>query len=112
VLQRQVELEQYTSIAFTTRLLDADVDPSVGTVGDAYDNALAGSTIGLYKTELTKPRGPWKTCDQVELASLEWVDWYNHRRPHTAAADLPPADFEALHDHNQPRLTEAATQPR
>jgi putative transposase len=103
---------QYTSIAFTARLLDASVDASVGSVGDAYDNALAESTIGLYKTELIRRQGPWRTCDQVELATLEWVDWYNHRRPHTAAADLPPADFEALYDPSQTRLTEAATQPK
>jgi putative transposase len=103
---------QYTSITFTDRLLAAGVDASVGTVGDAYDNALAESTIGLYKTELIRRQGPWRGCDQVELATLEWVDWYNHRRPHTAAADLPPADFEALYDPNQTRLTEAATQPK
>jgi putative transposase len=65
----------------------------------------------LYKTELIRQRGPWHNCDQVELATLEYVDWYNHRRPHTAAADLPPADFESLYDPNQTRLTEAATQP-
>jgi putative transposase len=103
---------QYTSIAFTDRLLAAGVDASVGTVGDAYDNALAESTIGLYKTELIRHHGPWRGCDQVELATLEWIDWYNHRRPHTAAADLPPADFENLYDPNQTRLTEAATQPK
>jgi putative transposase len=101
---------QYTSIAFTDRLLAAGVDASVGTAGDALDNALAESTIGLYKTELIRRQGPWHNCDQVELATLEWVDWYNHRRPHTAAADLPPADFEALYHPNQTRLTEAATQ--
>ena len=103
---------QYTSIAFTVRLLDAGVDASVGSVGDAYDNALAETTIGLYKTELIRRQGPWHGCDQVELATMEWIDWYNHRRPHTAAADLPPADFEALYDANQTRLAEAATQPK
>jgi len=77
---------QYTSFAFTQRLIDAGADPSIGSVGDAYDNALAESTIGLYKTELINPRGPWKTIDQVELATLEWVDWYNHRRAYTAPA--------------------------
>lgn len=103
---------QYTSIAFTTRLVDAGVDASVGSVGDAYDNALAETTIGLYKTELIRRLGPWRTCDQVELATLEYVDWHNHRRPHTAAADLPPADFEAIYDHNQTRQTQAASQPQ
>ncbi|WP_446220646.1 IS3 family transposase [Micromonospora sp. IBHARD004] len=102
---------QYTSIAFTERLAAAGVDPSVGSVGDAYDNALAESTIGLFKTELIKPRGPWRTCDHVEIATLEYVDWYNHRRPHSGAADLPPAAFEALYHPNQPRLTQPETQP-
>ena len=85
---------QYTSFAFTQRLVDAGADPSIGSVGDGYDNALAESTIGLYKTELIHPRGPWKTLDQVELATLEWVDWYNHRRLHSACARLPPVEFE------------------
>jgi putative transposase len=111
VLQRPVELAQYTSIAFTERLAAAGVDASVGTVADAYDNALAESTIGLFKTELIKPRGPWRTCDQVEIATLEYVDWYNHRRLHSGAADLPPADFETLHQPTEPRLTEATSQP-
>ena len=71
---------QYTSIAFTERLADAGIDPSVGSVGDAYDNALAESVIGLFKTELIKPRGPWRTVEQVEIATLEYVDWFNHRR--------------------------------
>ena len=85
---------QYTSFAFTQRLVDAGADPSIGSVGDGYDNALAESTIGLYKTELINHRGPWKTLDQVELATLEWVDWYNHRRLHSACARLPPVEFE------------------
>jgi putative transposase len=103
---------QYTSIAFTDRLITAGVDASVGSVGDAYDNALAESTIGLYKTELIKNLGPWRDCDQVEIATLEYVDWYNHRRPHSGAADLPPAVFETLYAHNSPRLDETGTQPK
>ncbi len=102
---------QYTSIAFTDRLTQAGADSSVGTVADAYDNALAESTIGLFKTELIKPRGPWKTCDQVEIATLEYVDWYNHRRLHSGAADLSPADFETLHQPTKPRPTRAMSQP-
>jgi putative transposase len=102
---------QYTSIAFTERLAAAGVDPSVGSVADAYDNALAESTIGLFKTELIKPGGPWRSCDQVEIATLEYVDWYNHRRLHSGAADLPPADFETLHQPTKPRLAEADIQP-
>jgi putative transposase len=85
---------QFTSFSFTKRLIDAGADPSIGSVGDAYDNALAETTIGLYKTELIRRRGPWKTIDQVELATLEWVDWYNHRRLHTACGGLPPAEYE------------------
>jgi putative transposase len=102
---------QYTSIAFTDRLIAAGVDASVGSVGDAYDNALAESTIGLYKAELIRNLGPWRDCDHVEIATLEYVDWYNHRRPHSGAADLPPAVFETLYPHNSPRLNQAGTQP-
>jgi putative transposase len=85
---------QFTSFAFTQRLSDAGGAPSIGSVGDAYDNALAESTIGLYKTELINPSRPWKTLDQVELATLEWVDWYNHRRLHSACGGVPPAEYE------------------
>jgi putative transposase len=102
---------QYTSIAFTERLIGAGVDPSVGSVGDAYDNALAESTMGLYKTELIRNYGPWRDRDHVEIHTLEYTDWYNHRRPHSAAADLPPADLEALYDANQTRQPPAGTQP-
>src|ERR1035437_6467430 len=69
---------QYTSFAFTQRLVDAGADPSIGSIGDGYDNAVAESTIGLYKTELINQQGPWKTIEQVEFATLQWVDWYNH----------------------------------
>lgn len=86
---------QYTSIRYTERLADAGIEPSVGSVGDSYDNALAESTMGLYKTELIEARRPWRTPDQVELATLEWIDWFNHRRLHGACGDIPPAEFEA-----------------
>jgi transposase InsO family protein len=72
-------------------------EPSVGTVGDAYDNALAESHIGLFKTDLIRRRGPWKGLDDVELATLEWVDWHNHRRLHTACDDLTPAELEQVY---------------
>ncbi|MBL7488037.1 IS3 family transposase [Frankia sp. AgB1.9] len=98
---------QYTSIAFTEHLTAAGADPSVGSVGDAYDNALAETTIGLYKTELIKPRGPWKTADQVEVATLEWVDWYNDRRLHHACGDLPPAELETAHRERHKAPAEA-----
>jgi putative transposase len=86
---------QYTSFAFTQRLIDAGVDASVGSVGDALDNALAESTIGLYKTEKIRREGPWKTLSDVELATLEWVDWFNTTRLHSACGRLSPAQYEA-----------------
>jgi putative transposase len=92
---------QYTSVAFTERLAAAGVSASVGTVGDAYDNALAESVIGLFKTELIKPREPWHTVEQVEIATLEYVDWFNHRRLYEACGDIPPTDLEAAYySHN------------
>jgi putative transposase len=97
VLRRPLEPAQYTSIAFTERVAEAGAAPSVGSVGDAYDNALAESTIGLFKTELIKPRGPWRTVEQVEIATLEYVDWFNHRRLHSTCGDIPPAELEAAH---------------
>jgi putative transposase len=87
---------QYTSFAFTSRLIEAGVDASVGSVGDGYDNALAESTIGLYKTEKIDREGPWRTLAEVELATLEWIDWYNHTRLHSALGGRPPVEFEEL----------------
>jgi putative transposase len=71
---------QYTSFALAEHLDRAGIAASTGSIGDAYDNALMESTIGLFKTELIKPRRPWKTLSQVELATAEWIDWYCHRR--------------------------------
>ena len=88
---------QYLSFAFTSRLIDAGVDPSVGSVGDAYDNALAETTIGLYKTEKIDRQGPWKTLSDVELGTLEWVDWYNNERLRSACGGVPPAEYELAH---------------
>src|SRR5659263_624857 len=70
---------QYTSFAFTRRLIDAGTAPRAGSVGHAHDNALAETTIGLFKAEMIQPNGPWRTCSDVELATLTWVDWYNNR---------------------------------
>ena len=70
---------------------------SVGSRGDSYDNALAESVVGLFKTELIRRRGPWRSLDQLELATAGWVDWYNRRRLHTAIGNVPPAEYEALH---------------
>jgi putative transposase len=91
---------QYTSFAFTQRLIDAGVDASVGSVGDAYDNALAESTIGLYKAEKIRREGPWKTLSDVELATLEWVDWFNNARLHSACGRLSPAQYEQRYIDN------------
>jgi putative transposase len=98
---------QYTSIAYTERLAEAGIDPSVGSVGDAYDNALAETVIGLFKTELIKPRGPWRTVEQVEIATLEYIDWFNHRRLFESCGDIPPAELEAAHYRQHAALTEA-----
>ena len=86
---------QYLAIRYTDRLADAGAVTSVGSKGDSYDNALAETTIGLFKTELIRRRGPWRGIDDLELATLEWVDWYNHRRLHSACGNLPPAEYEA-----------------
>ncbi len=88
---------QYTSIAFTDRLIQAEIDASIGSTGDSYDNALAESINGLYKTELIKHRKPWRTVEHVEIATMEWVDWYNHRRLYEYCGDIPPAELEALY---------------
>lgn len=88
---------QYVSIAFTERLIEAGVDPSVGSVGDAYDNSLAETTIGLFKTELFKRKGPWKTMAQLEFAVAEYVDWFNNHRLHSACGYIPPAEYETLY---------------
>lgn len=89
---------QYTSFRFTQRLIDANIDASIGTVGDAYDNALAESTIGLYKTELITPQGPWHNKKDVEIATTAWVEWYNDRRLHEACGYRPPTEFETLYE--------------
>ena len=86
---------QYTSIRYTERLAEAGIAPSIGSVGDSYDNALAESAIGLFKTELIDQRGPWRTADQVELSTLEWINWFNHARLHSEIGDIPPAELEA-----------------
>jgi putative transposase len=93
---------QYTSIRYSERLVEAGAEPSVGSVGDSYDNALAESIIGLFKTELIRRQGPWRSLDAVELATLEWVDWYNNRRLFEAIGDIPPAEAEANHYRTTP----------
>ncbi len=88
---------QYLSIRYTERLAEAGIERSVGSVGDSYDNALAETVIGLFKTEVIWRRGPWRTFDDVEFATLEWVDWFNHRRLLEPLGYLPPAEFEAAY---------------
>jgi putative transposase len=91
---------QYVSIAFTQRLADAGIDPSVGSVGDAYDNALAETTVGSFKTEQINRNGPWRDINAVEVAAFEWVDFFNTVRPHEYLDDLTPVAAEKLHyDH-------------
>jgi putative transposase len=85
---------QYLSIRYTERLAEAGIESSVGSVGDSYDNALAETMFGLYKTEVIWPRGPWKNLEEVEYATLEWVDWFNNRRLLEPIGDIPPAEFE------------------
>jgi len=86
---------QYVSIRYTERLGEAGVEPSVGSRGDSYDNALAETINGLYKTELIHKRGPWKNRESVELATLEWVSWFNHQRLLEPIGYIPPAEAEA-----------------
>ncbi len=86
---------QYLSIKYTERLAEAGIEPSVGSVGDSYDNALAETIIGLFKTEVIRRRGPWRSCEAVELATLEWVDWFNKRRLLEPIGNIPPAEAEA-----------------
>jgi putative transposase len=95
---------QYTSFAFTHRLVEAGVDPSVGSVGDAYDNALAESQIGLYKTELIRPEGPWRDVEHVEVETLNWVDWFNNERIHESVDDMTPRAVEEFHYAARNRL--------
>jgi putative transposase len=98
---------QYLAIRYTERLADEGAVTSVGSKGDSYDNALAETVYGLYKTELIRAQGPWRTADQVELATAAWVAWWNDQRLHTACGDIPPAEFEAAY-HHRLQATEAA----
>ena len=88
---------QYLSIRYTERLAEAGIEPSVGSIGDSYDNALAESVIGLFKTEVIRQKGPWKGLDDVEFATLDWVGWYNDKRLLEPIGDIPPAEFEQMY---------------
>jgi transposase InsO family protein len=92
---------QYVSIRYTERLAEAGIEPSVGSVGDSYDNALAETIIGLYKAELIYKDGPWRGVEQVELATLDWVHWFNTRRLFEPIGNIPPVEYEALYYQQQ-----------
>ncbi|WP_443034855.1 integrase core domain-containing protein [Streptomyces sp. BE133] len=95
-----------TGFRLAAHLASEQIAASIGTVGDALDNALMESTIGLYKTELIKPQRPWKALGDVELATAEWVDWYNHRRLHGEIGHAPPAEYEAVYQQQPyPQVT-------
>ena len=101
MLQRPVELAQYTSIRFTDHLAIEGIRPSIGSVGDAYDNALMECINGLYKTECIRTTifhaGPYKTISDVEYATAGWVDWYNNRRLHSSLGYTTPSEYESAH---------------
>ena len=99
---------QYLSIRYSERLAQIGAQPSVGSVGDSYDNALAETLIGLYKAEVIHHRGPWRTLDEVEYATLEWVDWFNNRRLLGPIGYVPPAEFEQTYHQQQSSQAMAA----
>ena len=101
---------QYLSIRYTERLAECGVVNSVGSRGDSYDNALAETMFGLYKTELVRNKGPWRGLDDLELATLEWVDWFNHRRLFGELGHIPPAEFEDLYYCQHVPTNQAGTQ--
>jgi transposase InsO family protein len=107
-LRRPIESAQYVSIKYTERLAAAGLEPSVGSVGDSYDNALAETVIGLYKTEVIHRRSPWRNLPAVELATLEWVDWFNHRRLLEPIGNVPPDEAETRYYTSQTETAQAA----
>jgi len=101
VLHRPIELRQYTSLAFSQKLLDHGMAGSIGRVGTAYDNALIESTIGLYKAELIRPGGrAWTSRQEIETATTAWVPWFNERRLHSKLDYLSPVKYEAAYNQN------------
>ena len=94
MFRRPLEPKQCLAIRYTERLLEAGIEPSIGSVGDSYDNALAETVIGLFKTEVIRRRGPWRNLETVEFATLDWVDWYNNRRLLEPIGNIPPAEAE------------------
>lgn len=105
---------QYVSLRYTEQLAELGIQPSVGSRGDSYDNALAEAVNAAYKSELIRPRGPWRTVEEVELATLEWVWWFNHQRLHENLGYVPPVEYEAAyyaasHHASQPAPALAST---
>jgi putative transposase len=96
VLHRPIELAQYRAVRYTQRLAEADAVTSVGSKGDSYDNAMAEAFNSLYKAELVRNRGPWRGLDDLEIATVEYIDWYNNRRLHGELGHIPPAEHEGL----------------
>ena len=92
---------QYLSIRYTERLAEEGIEPSVGSVGDSNDNALAETINGLYKTEVIRRQSPWRSLEEVEFATLSWVDWYNERRLFSSIGDIPPSEFEQVYYERQ-----------
>ncbi len=101
---------QYVAVRYTQRLTEAGAVASVGSTGDSYDNALAEAFNSLFKAELVRNRGPWKSIDDLEIATAEYIDWFNHRRLHGEIGMIPPVELEATYHHNQtaPAPAEAA----
>jgi putative transposase len=94
-LRRPLESAQYPSIKYTERLAEAKIAPSVGSVGDSYDNTLAETINGLFKAEVIHRRGPWRSFEAIEYATFEWVNWFNNRRLLEPIGNIPPAEAEA-----------------
>jgi putative transposase len=116
VLRPPVEPEQYTAITFAETLVAERIAASIGSIDDAYDNALAESTIGLFKTEAVARdspflAGPLRSLDDVEYATMEWVDWYNNRRLHSLLGHITPEEYEALYYAQQQPSQPVMTQP-
>ncbi len=97
MLHRPVEPSQYTAIRYSNRLTEAGAVASIGTVGDSYDNSQAESLINLYKRECVRRDGPFRTVDELELATCSWVSWFNTNRLHGSLSYMPPVEFEAEH---------------
>lgn len=108
MLRPTFEAAQYVSIKYTERLAEAGIEPSVGSVADSYDNALAETINGLYKAEVIHRRGPWRGFEAVEFATLEWVDWFNNRRLLETIGNIPPAEAEARYYAQSEELARVA----